>query len=136
MRLLFERLVNPQLPIEDIPQQQITLVKESIRAELRRIASGRSYFAGGDENEERYLLNYGLMDLVSRAATQSEYIQVAKELEQNISQFEPRLMDVAVTVVPGDKDSRYRLKLTGKYKNFEQTKILTFFLGSDTADIE
>jgi type VI secretion system protein ImpF len=106
---LFERLVEADPAItsglDPLRVQDLRTLEDSVTAHLSRLFNTRSNWTGiCSELAERTVLDFGVPDFHARGALDDEARkQLALVLRNRIEQFEPRLSDVYVSLLPDPK---------------------------------
>ena len=109
--LLFDRLVDlePQSQKEVRPLRVLDKkgLKDSVRRELGRLLNTRRPIPLAYPLEERTVINYGIPDFSSLSPhSNDDRRQLESWMQEAIKNYEPRLVDVQVTVEPAAKDER------------------------------
>lgn len=118
---VFDRLLDfePKSPHEAPKSRSRSLreLKQSVRRDLEWLLNSRCFPEDMDENlEEVYksVLVYGLPDFTGVSAkNQSEQLRLTKALERAIRTFEPRFIDLKVSLEPVssvDKALKFRIE--------------------------
>lgn len=88
--------------------EAVSQLRRSIRAELERLLNTRAFLREGDAaGDEPSVLSYGVQDLgLAQAASPADRERLADHLARQVRRFEPRLVDVAVRVMPAPAPSQ------------------------------
>jgi type VI secretion system protein ImpF len=109
--LLFDRLVDmePQSQKEVRPLRVLDKkgLKDSVRRELGRLLNTRRPIPLAPPLEERTVINYGIPDFSSLSPhSDDDRRRLESWMKEAIMNYEPRLVNVKVTVEPAAKDER------------------------------
>ena len=109
--LLFDRLVDmePQSQKEVRPLRVLDKkgLKDSVRRELGRLLNTRRPIPLASPLEERTVINYGIPDFSYLSPhSDNDRRRLESWMREAIVKYEPRLVDVKVTVDPVAKDER------------------------------
>jgi type VI secretion system lysozyme-like protein len=109
--LLFDRLVDlePQSQKEVRPLRVLDKkgLKDSVRRELGRLLNTRRPIPLASPLEERTVINYGIPDFSSLSPhSDNDRRRVEFWMQEAIRNYEPRLVNVKVSVEPVAKDER------------------------------
>lgn len=109
--LLFDRLVDiePQFQKEVRPLRTLDKqgLKNSIRRELSRLLNTRCPIPLAPSGEERTVINYGIPDFSALSANNTDHrAKLEVWVRDAIVAYEPRLVDVRVTVDPPARAER------------------------------
>ena len=109
--LLFDRLVDlePQSQKEVRPLRVLDKkgLKDSVRRELGRLLNTRRPIPLAPPLEERTVINYGIPDFSSLSAqSDNDRRRLEHWMQEAIRNYEPRLVNVKVTVEPVEKSER------------------------------
>ena len=109
--LLFDRLIDtePESQKEVRPLRVLDKkgLKDSVRRELGRLLNTRCPIPLAPAGEERTVINYGIPDFSSLHPHSADHRnRLEFWIQEAIVNYEPRLVDVKVTVDAPDKDER------------------------------
>lgn len=108
---MFDRLVDmePQSQKEIRPLRVLDKkgLKDSVRRELGRLLNTRRPIPLASPQEERSVINYGIPDFSSLSPhSDNDRRRLESWMREAIIHYEPRLVNVKVTVEPVAKDER------------------------------
>lgn len=121
-RYLFDRITQPLAHIPDDEHGRLVWLHRSITDELQRLFSQRSFFAGLDKQQYSSghaptVLDFGLHDIVSKAANLDSTHQVAEQIKRLILHYEPRLHQPQIELVTSkDPTIPATLRISGMIK--------------------
>lgn len=97
-RFLFDRLCNPELHLPEDNFGKVWVLRKSIREELQRLFSGRSWFDGIQRGHkgEKSVLNFGIDNPVDYDANAQENTLLMEQVLEMIKNYEPRLLNPQV----------------------------------------
>ena len=108
-RFLFDRLCNPELKMPKDTFSKNWVLRKSIREELQRLVSGRSFFDGigrsgsyGSATGGKSILNFGIDNPVDYDINASENTLLMEQVLEMVKNYEPRLVNPQVQL----KDSK------------------------------
>lgn len=92
-------------------------LKQSVKRDLEWLLNARSYPIDIDENLEevaKSVVTYGLPDFTGISAkNEGDLARISKQIETAIKHFEPRFLDLSVTLEPvysTDRELRFRVE--------------------------
>lgn len=106
-RFLFDRLCNPELKLPEDNFGKIRILRSSIKEELQRLVSGRSWFDGIGKGHtgEKSILNFGIDNPVDYDANAKDNTILMDQVLEMVKNYEPRLLNPQVQL----KDNKNKL---------------------------
>ncbi len=100
-RFFFDRLTQPNLAMPLDEDARLALLRESVREELQRLVSGRTYFAGFQAADAgtKNILNWGVDHPVDFGGSVTEVKRLTHQILDAIHTFEPRIKHPKAVVV-------------------------------------
>lgn len=118
-RFLFDRLCQPDLKMPEDTFGKMRILRESIREELQRLVSGRSWFDGIQKGHkgEKSILNFGIDNPVDYAANNQDSTLLMEQVLEMVKNYEPRIINPKVSLT-GNKNplSPKRIAVSGQIK--------------------
>ncbi|MCY7293839.1 GPW/gp25 family protein [Alteromonas sp. a30] len=110
-RFFFDRLTQPQQPTPLDAESRLALLRESIREEIQRLLSGRTFLNGyapfAPANQgTKSILNWGIDSPVDFGSSYAELTRLAQQILDAIHTFEPRLHNPKASIVGRIKNSK------------------------------
>lgn len=118
-RFLFDRLCQPDLKMPMDTHGQLKVMRESIREELQRLVSGRSWFDGLQKGHsgEKSILNFGIDNPVDYATNAQDSNRLMEQVLEMVKCYEPRIINPQV-MLTGNKNplSPKAIAISGQIK--------------------
>lgn len=97
-RFLFDRLCNPELHMPEDNFGKVGVLRKSIKEELQRLFSGRSWFDGIQKGHagDKSILNFGIDNPVDYDANAQDNVLLMDQVLEMIKNYEPRLLNPQV----------------------------------------
>ena len=97
-RFLFDRLCNPELSLPVDAHSKLAHLRASIKEELQRLVSGRSWFDGLQKGHtrEKSILNFGIDNPVEYATSAQDNKLLMEQVLEMVKYYEPRLINPQV----------------------------------------
>lgn len=115
-RFFFDRLTQPNLTLPHDEDSRLVLLRESVREEIQRLVSGRSYFSGfhAADNGDKNILNWGIDHPVDFGGSVTEIKRLAKQILVAIRTFEPRIQHPKANIIGDTANIKHaKLQITG-----------------------
>ena len=99
-RFLFDRLCNPELKLPEDNFGKIRILRSSIKEELQRLVSGRSWFDGIGKGHtgEKSILNFGIDNPVDYDANAKDNTILMDQVLEMVKNYE-------IGALPGEHKS-------------------------------
>jgi len=97
-RFLFDRLCDPEPVLPQDNYGKLAVLRESIKEELQRLVSGRSWFDGLQKGHkgEKNILNFGIDNPVEYAISAQDHNVLLEQIREMIRCYEPRIINPQV----------------------------------------